>query len=168
MRQQRRRYIYHRNPGGLASRYALAGNALPPIAEKETTYTVIWTALNSSNNLSSAEVRATLPSYVRWKGVTTSGENISFDQASGEVLWSLGKVDAGTGFSSKAREVAFQIGFFPSVNQVGEAPDILSQAVFSANDDFTFVPIRISTRSVSTRLSTDPGFKSGDDIVVAK
>ncbi|MBI5004861.1 MAG: hypothetical protein HZC04_01595 [Candidatus Lloydbacteria bacterium] len=142
--------------------------SLPPVAEKETTYTVVWTVLNSSNNLSSAEVRATLPSYVRWKGMTTPGENISFDPASGEVLWSLGKVDAGVGFSSKAREVAFQVGLFPSVNQVGQTPDILSEAAFSANDDFTFVPVGITARPVSTRLSTDPGFKSGDEVVVAK
>lgn len=141
---------------------------LPPVAEKETTYTIIWTALNTSNNLSSAQAHATLPAYIRWKGITTPGENISFDAASGEVLWSLGKVDAGAGFSSKAREVAFQIGFFPSVNQVGQEPDILSEAAFSANDDFTLTNVGVSARAVSTRLSTEPSFKAGDEIVVAK
>lgn len=141
---------------------------LPPVVEKETTYTIVWTVLNTSNNLSSAKVRAVLPSYVRWKGVTTSGENISFNQASGEVSWLLGSVAAGAGFSSRTREVAFQVGFFPSANQIGEAPDIVSAATFSADDDFTSATINGSTRAVSTRLSTDPGFKSGDEMVVAK
>ncbi|MBI2046392.1 MAG: hypothetical protein HYT28_03170 [Parcubacteria group bacterium] len=141
---------------------------IPPVAEKETTYTIIWTALNSSNNLSATEVRATLPSYVRWKGVVTSGETVSFNPSSGEIAWSLGSVQSGAGISLKAREVSFQVGFFPSVTHVGEIPDILSPSVLSAEDDFTFGDVHANARAVSTRLSTDPGFKPGDEIVVAK
>jgi hypothetical protein len=141
---------------------------IPPVAEKETTYTIIWTVLNSSNNLSSVEARAVLPAYVRWKNITTPGENISFNQEVNEVLWSIGNIASGAGLSSKAREVAFQVGVSPSINQVGNIPDILFETIFSGHDDFTFANVRASARAISTRLATDPGFKSGDDTVTTE
>src|SRR3989344_730523 len=44
---------------------------LPPKVNQETTYTVIWTMTNSSNNASGAIVRTTLPTYVKWLGVVS-------------------------------------------------------------------------------------------------
>jgi hypothetical protein len=41
---------------------------IPPKAEVPTTYTVIWGISNSFNQVSGIEVRAGLPSYVKWTG----------------------------------------------------------------------------------------------------
>jgi len=52
--------------------------SIPPKADEETTYTVIWTLSNTINNVSNAVVSTTLPSYVRWAGnISPSNEQVS-------------------------------------------------------------------------------------------
>jgi len=83
---------------------------LPPVAEKNTTYTIIWTVVNSSNNVTGAKVKTTLPAYVKWLGVVSpNNENITFNDAGGEIVWDVGDVESGTGVVSSPREVAFQV-----------------------------------------------------------
>lgn len=86
---------------------------IPPQVDKETTYTIVLTATNTSNDIEKAKVRASLPSYVRWLGVSSpSSEDISFSQVGGEVIWNIGTIEAGKGISSSAREVSFQVSFY--------------------------------------------------------
>jgi dihydrofolate reductase len=71
---------------------------IPPKAEVPTTYTVIWGISNSFNQVSGIEVRAGLPSYVKWTGVYSPGsENISYNQVTNEVVWKAGSVLSNTG-----------------------------------------------------------------------
>jgi len=132
---------------------------LPPVAEQETTYTVIWTVTNSSNNISDAVTRTTLPTYVRWLGVVSpTNEDVSFSEAGGEVVWNIGNVERGTGVTSSPREVAFQISFLPSVSQVSKTPLLTGETVMSGKDTFTRTSIKDVVNGLSTRLSTDPYF----------
>ena len=139
---------------------------LPPVADKQTTYTVVWTVTNSSNNVSGAVARTTLPTYVKWLGVVNpAGEDISFNEAGGEVVWNIGDVERGVGVTSSAREVAFKIGFLPSVSQVGKVPTLTSKTTLTGTDSFTGTVIRDIKDSLSTRLSTDPYFKINQALV---
>jgi len=140
---------------------------LPPQAEEETTYTIIWTVTNSSNNISRGEVGATLPPYMRWIGKTTlpSGQ-ISFNETDRTVRWRLGRIKAGVGIISSPREVAFQVALLPSVAQIGQMPTLISGAAFSGKDEFTDSTLRVSSRKLDTNLSTDPQFKFGEGKVV--
>lgn len=139
---------------------------IPPRAERETTYTVIWTATNSSNDISGAVMKATLPSYVTWLGAfVPANEAISFDSISRTVTWNIGELRAGSGFSSPAREVSFQISFLPSLSQVGSSPDLVSQTTIVGKDKFTNAFLEESKVALTTRLGTDPIFKTGDDQV---
>ncbi len=71
---------------------------LPPKVGKETTYTVVWSLTNTSNNVSDATVSAFLPSYVKWLGVINpENANISYDQSTGQIVWQAGTVSAGSG-----------------------------------------------------------------------
>ena len=140
---------------------------LPPEVEKETTYTVVWTFVNSSNNVSGGDVMATLPSYIRWTGnVSPSLERVSFNSADRSVRWDLGDVAPGVGITLPAREVSFQIGFLPSIAHVDLAPFLITEAVFSGVDDFTGRNVRAEARSLDIRLTADPQFKLGQDKVV--
>lgn len=140
---------------------------LPPKAETETTYTIIWTIVNSSNEISNAHVSATLPGYMRWFGIISpQSERIAYNPESGEIRWDVGTLDPGVGFSSTAREVAFQVGFFPSANQVGEIPELLLDSILAGRDRFADVDVEVPTRALSTSLSTDPNFSRGQDRVV--
>jgi len=146
---------------------ALAGSGpIPPKVGSPTVYTITWTATNGSNDVSNAQVTATLPSYVSWANVTyPSSENISFDPVGGQVTWNLGSVPAGTGYSLPARTASFQVSFTPSISQVGTSPTLVNVATLQGLDNFTSTALTDTAQSVSTRIFTDPSFQNGQDVV---
>lgn len=135
---------------------------IPPRVEQETTYTVIWNIVNTSNNLTNGEVRATLPPYIAWAGsVSPNKENIMFDRTANQVIWRPGDIPAGIGVGKPPREVAFQIILTPSITQTQVIPKVMTDIVFTATDVFTGEVINVPRTDLTTRLSTDP--KAGPD-----
>ena len=130
---------------------------IPPKVEQETTYTVIWSIVNTSNNIASGRIRATLPPYVKWYGsVFPSKESITYNKNTNEIIWQPGEIPAGTGIGKPPREVAFQIVFTPSLSQIDLAPRLVTDMFFSGIDTFTNTEITQKITDVTTRLSTDP------------
>jgi hypothetical protein len=114
-----------------------------------------------------AQVTATLPPYVTWLGaVSPSTEDVTYDQNSGTVTWNTGTVSAYSSDSSSRREVAFQISFNPSINQISTVPILINPAILSATDDFTGAPLQSTQDYLTTSYSTDPAYKGGDETVV--
>lgn len=139
---------------------------VPPRVNQETTYTVIWTVTNSSNDVSQAVVRTTLPTYVKWLGVVSpTSENVTYNDIGGEVVWNVGSVPAGTGIATPPREVAFQVSFLPSLSQLNQSPLLTSDATLSGTDNFTGTTLGDSKRPLSIKLSTDPTFTENQGIV---
>jgi len=55
--------------------------------------------MNVSNDLTNANVTASLPAGVKWKNVfSPTDANVSFDDRSNELVWNLGSLPAGIGF----------------------------------------------------------------------
>ncbi len=139
---------------------------IPPRVDQATTYTVIWDVDNASSAVGGAVVTATLPPYVKWlNSVSPASEDVSYDQNSGLVTWNVGNVSAYTLKSSKRREVAFQISFFPSITQTGQSPTLVNPASLSATDSFTGTSLSSQQGALTTRFSTDPSFMQGYEIV---
>lgn len=136
--------------------------ALPPKADNETTYTIVWTIKNTSNSVSNATVTAVLPLYTKWLGVVSpQGEDVSFDERNSEVVWNIGRIPAGG-----TREVAFQISFLPSLSQVGQYVDLIKETIVSATDDFTKTTVNDKEVPVRTVLNSDPKFVQEQGVVV--
>ena len=134
---------------------------LPPKVGEETTYLIVWSITNESNDLRNVEVNASLPTYVRWKGVVVPGnEQVVFDNETGLVTWHPGIIEAGTGIVSPTREVAFQVGFVPSVAHVRDFPEIVSRAVMTAQDAFTGTRLEKTTKIIDTLMKDDPNIKA--------
>lgn len=124
---------------------------IPPTANKNTTYTIIWSLTNTLNTVSDVKVRASLPTYVSWVGmVSPSSESVTYDPLSNEVIWNVGDLKAATGFSGQPREAAFQLSVVPSLSQIGEAPSIIGPASVTGIDRFTQSTIRASMRNINT------------------
>ncbi|MEK7581964.1 MAG: hypothetical protein AAB488_01385 [Patescibacteria group bacterium] len=139
---------------------------LPPRADKETTYTITWTVLNSSNNLSNTLVKTTLPSYVRFLGnISPNGEEVSFNDKSREIIWNIGSVDQGVGVDGPIRQLSFQIGLTASLSQVGNSATVMGESLLTTKDTFTNANITVTKNMLTTRLSGDTGIKAWDDIV---
>ncbi|MEK7650105.1 MAG: hypothetical protein AAB367_04090 [Patescibacteria group bacterium] len=131
---------------------------LPPRVGQETTYLIVWSVTNATNDLTDAVVHATLPSYVKWRGVVDppSGAPITFNEATREVSWIPGNIPAGTGTTNRAREVAFQIALTPSLPQVGQAVELVSAAKFEGRDSFADITITQISDRTTTSLRDDP------------
>ncbi|MDE1975031.1 MAG: hypothetical protein KGI49_00770 [Patescibacteria group bacterium] len=139
---------------------------IPPKANVNTTYTVIWTVDNTSNAVTDAVVTAVLPPYVSWVGTSSpSTEDVSYDSNSGTITWNIGNVDTYTIGSSQRRQVAFQLSLLPSVDQISKDPTLINQATLTATDGWTGASLQSKQSYLTTRFSTDPSFKVGDEIV---
>ncbi len=140
---------------------------IPPKAEKETTYTVVWTLSNTANSISKAKVVSSLPSWVKFSGaISPAAEDISYNASTREVTWNIGGIPKGTGITGATREVAFKVSLAPSLSQVGSAPILTNEAVLTGHDDFANVDVRVSRPALNTSLSNDPAFPAGGDRVV--
>lgn len=140
---------------------------IPPKAEVETTYTIIWTLSNTFNDIANAYITAQLPPYVKWLNTfSPSGEKVTYNESTRMITWNVGDVKAGTGYSTSPREVALQVSFTPSLSQVSTAPLLMGEVKASATDRFTQTTVESSKTGPSTKLSTDPTYNVGDENVI--
>lgn len=139
---------------------------LPPKVGQTTTYTVMWQVKNYHNDLKNIKVRATLPDWMRLTGnITPKDAKFSFDSVSKEIVWDLGDLTAGSGVSSVAPTVAFQVAFTPNSSQRGQTPDIISEAKITADDTWTESTIEKTAPIVNTTLPDDSSMGQGMGIV---
>ncbi len=156
---------------------------LPPQAGTETTYAMVLTVTNTTNQIDNAVVTATLPPYVRSTGKQSpSSENLKFNLDTGTVTWSLGTVAPNVGTNGiQPRQVAFEVGFTPSTSQIGRIPVLLQNIQLTGTDDSTGQAVAISansnintakegansTSNITTNLVGDTGFNAINATVVA-
>ncbi len=130
---------------------------LPPKVGKETTYTVFWSLANMANDVENVTVKSSLPPYINFKNVIMPADaDISFDKASNEIIWKVGRIPAGIGFLRPAIQAAFQVGLTPSQNQVDTAPVILNASSVSGRDTYTDQILSSTDGQISTDLPDDP------------
>ncbi len=140
---------------------------IPPKVDKVSTYTIFWTVDNTSNPVSNAKVTATLPPNIKWTNtINPTAEDISFDNNTSTITWNIGQVSTYTRTGSRTREVAFQVSLEPNIPQTGQAATLVNQASLTASDDFAGVQLGDKQDALTTRFSTDPSFKPGDEAVV--
>lgn len=139
---------------------------IPPMAEKETTYTVTWTVGNSWNDVRDVTVSTTLPPYVRWLNIVSpEGEKITYSPAGGKLVWNVGDVNA-SGSGSQMKKVSFQVSILPSVSQIGTAPVVINQSVIEWMDRFTNTQLRQVENSLTTKLGDVNSREITDGVVV--
>lgn len=140
---------------------------MPPKVDQETTYTIVLTAKNPSNTISNAKVTASLPSYVAFKGgVVPSSASVVYDERTRSLVWTIGELKAGAGYSLPAQTATFKVGLTPSLSQVNSRPILMSNATLSGDDRFTGAKATITAENPTTDLYGEQGFLSGMEAVV--
>ena len=141
---------------------------VPPQVEVDTSYTIVWSLTNGSSDLSNVKMTATLPSYVKWLDVLEPAtEKISYNPVGGQVVWDVGDLQSGTGFSGISKEVSFQVSFAPSVTQVRSSPRLVNEATASGDDSFAGQSVTVTARNaLTTDLLTDMSWKPGQGTVI--
>ncbi|PJA84056.1 MAG: hypothetical protein CO145_02610, partial [Candidatus Nealsonbacteria bacterium CG_4_9_14_3_um_filter_37_13] len=61
----------------------------------------------------------------------------AFDPQSGEIVWSVGDLEKGSGITTPAKSIAFQVAFTPNELQRGQTPEIISEAKITGEDSWT-------------------------------
>jgi hypothetical protein len=140
---------------------------IPPKAEQSTTYTVVWTIDNTSSSASDIVVRSSMPAYMKWTGkVEPAGEDISFNELDGQIIWNVGNIGTNTVGTNKRKEIAFQVMMNPGIDLVGTIPTILNSTSLVATDDFTGETLKSNLGVLSSVFSSDQGYKEGYEKVI--
>ncbi len=137
---------------------------IPMQVGKETLFAVHWSLVNISNDLVGGKIVSSLPAGLRWTGtVYPSSEKILYNPQSNQLTWDIGSVVAGVGALLPAREVEFQVGVTPQINQIGQPLKLLNGSIFTGSDTFTGKDITVENAEKTTQLQEDPtvGFTGG-------
>lgn len=142
---------------------------IPPVVGKPTTYVVHLAIASISNDLNDAKVVSSLPSGIEWVGQTyPSDEKITYNARTKELIWDVGTVKAGAGAIGPPREISFQVGIKPQINQVGQYFKLLNKATLTAKDAFTDKDINIVTPEKDSQLREDQSIGGDGYKIVAQ
>lgn len=145
--------LYYSNPFG-------STGPMPPKANTETTYALVFSVTNTTNTIKDGVITATLPPYVRWVGIySPSSEDITFNQNESTVTWKVGDINAGVGVAGALpRQAAIAVGFTPSTSQIGQQPILIRDITLKGEDEATGVAVTRAAEDVTTDINGDPGF----------
>lgn len=135
--------------------------ALPPVANKVTTYTIILSA-TAPNGFQNGSMSLTLPLYVTWNNAISAGQNITYDTRSRRVTWTIPQASP-----KQMMQAKFQVAFKPSLTQVGSAPQITSAVTFNALDSVAQTAIKKTLSPVVSSI-TEAGGGNLDNVVAGQ
>ena len=133
---------------------------VPPVVGETTTYTVTWQVANGSNSISDAIVSATLPPYVSWLDNTSGNGVFTYNPAARTVEWEAGSV-----LANRNTTGSFQVSILPSASQADTTPTLVGEQRLRAEDDFAGSVLRASKSALTTELSREAGYQSGNGTV---
>lgn len=139
---------------------------IPPMPEQPSTYTVLVSLKNSYNSVKDVVYTATLPQYVEWIGqVYPSNSSVTYNADKHQISWQIGDMQPGVGYSSSAKDFAFQVSFLPSIGQLATTPPIVTNQRIVGKDNFTGQITETKATLLDIKIETDPKFQYGDDKV---
>lgn len=140
---------------------------IPPKAEQSTTYTITWSLSNTSNSISKAQIKSSIPSWVTFLGpISPTNQDLKYNVSTREITWNIDRIPKGSGITGPSQNVSFQVSFKPSISQINMSPLLINQAVLTGHDDFANVDVMVSKEGIDTRLVNDPAFPVGGGVVV--
>jgi hypothetical protein len=140
---------------------------IPPRVDQETTYTIVWSFTNTTNEIKDMEIFTTLPSNVRFVGVIDpTNEDLIHSPVGGRVVWSISRLPAGLGIALPTREVAFQVALTPGLTQAGQSPTITNPTAYEGVDSFSGALKSGGAPILNTRFNSEAQYKRDDEIVL--
>jgi len=139
---------------------------IPPKVGEKTTYTIVWQAANTLNDLADARIEAPLPRHVvfeeKWY---PSNNKLSYNSETHSVSWDIGSLSAGTGSISPIATVAFQVSLTSTEEMRGKIVELVEAAKISGQDEFVDEFVEAFAPALDTTLSNDVGIREGDGVV---
>ena len=134
---------------------------IPPIAGKETTYTMHFSLSNTFNEVSNAKILMLLPTGVRFTGKSfPDTEKVVYNERTNELSWNLDTVSP-----TAARSLIFQIAATPNPNQVDDVMPLIHSFIFSGKDTFTEKDIRLERSGKTSYIPEDTSLNTSSGTV---
>jgi len=141
----------------------------PTKAENGSTFTVNVQVANSFNTIKNAIYKTTLPNYVEWTSQTSpSSAQVSYDPLTRTVSWKIGDIPSGTGYSTPLKEVFYQVGFKPSISQIGSTPVVINEQSVTGTDGLTGGASKAAYGALNIKIEQDPAYVFGQDHVLGE
>ena len=141
----------------------------PTKAENGSTFTVNVQVANSFNTIKNAIYKTTLPNYVEWTSQTSpSSAQVSYDPLTRTVSWKIGDIPSGTGYSTPLKEVFYQVGFKPSISQIGSTPVVVNEQMVTGSDGLTGGASKAAYGALNIKIEQDPAYVFGQDHVLGE
>lgn len=138
----------------------------PARADRETTYTIMWTILPTDNALKNVLVTTALPGGISWQGVfNPTSENLSYDTNTHIITWNVGTLPRSS-TSTKNRTVYFQVKAKPTRSQIGSPLTLINESKVTATDSVTNTQVATSRPALTTRFDTDAIYTTGSENVL--
>ena len=129
---------------------------MPPRVGNLTTYVLHLSVASISNDLSGAKIITSLPAGIEWGNkILPENEKVSYNSRTKEIVWDIGKIEAGTGARIAEKEIVFQVGIKPQINQVGQFFKLLGKTTLTAKDAFTGREITLQNAEKDSQLRED-------------
>ena len=130
---------------------------IPPRAERETSYTLVFEVRNTTSDVDAVEVSTKLPVNVTWTGVySPQTEPIAYNPITQRITWNVGDISSHTGNRTQPRVVYVQVRVLPSLTDIGDELPLTTSVYTSGTDRFTKRPIRLTVPALDTRMPRDP------------
>lgn len=133
---------------------------VPPVAGKETDYTITLEASAGVNDVTGAVLTTSLPQYVAWLNETEGDGKIEYNPVSKQIKWDISEIKAKT-----SKQIKLHVTLLPSVTHIGRTLTLLEGQDLRANDRFTDVLLQAKNEMVDNELSEELGFKHDNGIV---
>lgn len=146
----------------------LGSGPLPPEVGETTAYRVFWYLSNTTNEVTEAEIKTTLPEDVYWTGKdkSVSAGTLEFEPVSRTVKWSINRIPVGTGQVYSQLSASFEISVTPGVVDLGLIKILTDKTKATGIDSFTETDLTASCDSLTSDLRYDT-YGQGKGIVVS-
>ncbi len=145
------------------------GGSLPAGVGRTTQFTIHWTFKNTSTDVASTTLKASLGPNVRYAGVykSTTGVAPVYNERTQEFTWGVASISATQGILSKPVELIFQVELAPAADQIGDYPQLVGPVTGSYTDLYTGEQLPISDGAVALQLPDDASVANIDRRVKA-
>ena len=124
----------------------------PPVAEEDSTYTLVWYIHGATNPYTNVVFQTRLPEYVTFIQPEKEDKNFTYDEKSKTIIWKAGSIDTSKEENNK---VQFQVQVKPSLGQVGKVIDLTKEITVRAHDEFSKEDVKKIIPAHTTNLVND-------------
>ncbi|MDD4439899.1 MAG: hypothetical protein PHS04_17980 [Tissierellia bacterium] len=119
---------------------------------RATKVTVTWEALSSFNDVGEVTMRAIIPENgTLIKDDSFEEKGLTFNEETSELIWEIGSIPAGSGYSKDSVKVSFQILVSPQIATPGGVL-LISSAYIGGKDEWTQTKIEYKTEELKGEI----------------